>query len=89
MKTLDEYMNDPRIDVCELEPVRRVHAIRLQLNDERQQMGSSEYDELMNVQCRDYLDKHGVSLSYVDLAGQGRIRNLKKSAMDQICVLSG
>jgi hypothetical protein len=68
-------MNDPRIDLCELEPVRRVHAIRLQLNDERQQMGPGEYNALMNVRCLDYLDKHGISLRYVDLAGQGRIQN--------------
>ncbi|MDR3170308.1 MAG: hypothetical protein LBU17_01630 [Treponema sp.] len=73
MKTLEEYMNDPRIDPTELEPVRRVHAIRLQMNDQRQTMKPGEFDARLRAECKAYIAEHGLSVRTADFSGAGRL----------------
>ena len=77
MKTIQEYMNDPRIlndpDMAgALEPVREIHAIRLMLQDERAEMSPEEEVEYLNKKAEKFLAPMGKSLCY-DLVGQGKL----------------
>jgi hypothetical protein len=74
MKTVQEYMNDPRIlndpDMAgTLEPVREIHAIRLKIQDEKARIGETEY----NKRIKATLAQRGISICY-DLAGQGKLK---------------
>jgi hypothetical protein len=74
MKTVQEYMNDPRIlndpDMAgALEPVREIHAIRLKIQDEKALIGEAEY----NKRIKATLAQRGFFICY-DLAGQGKLK---------------
>jgi hypothetical protein len=79
MKTVEEYMQDPRIlnDPCmagALEPIIRVHAIRLKLQDEYAGMTLEEETRVRNAKARASLAAHGLSDRLVNLSGQGKIQ---------------
>ena len=78
MKTVSDYLNDPRIlndpdMIGALEPVREIHAIRLMLQDERAGMSPEEEIEYLNKKTAAFLATMGRTLCY-DLAGQGRLK---------------
>ena len=69
MKTVDEYMNDPSIVndsdmVNALEPIKRIHAIRLKIQDEKSQIGEAEYNKKVMAS----LEQRGISICH-DLVG--------------------
>jgi hypothetical protein len=71
-------MNDPRIlndpDMTgALEPVKRIHAIRLMSQDERADMSPEEEIEYLNKRAEAFLAPMGKTLCY-DLAGQGKLK---------------
>jgi hypothetical protein len=75
MKTVQEYMNDPRIlndpDMAgALEPIREIHAIRLKIQDEKARIGEAEY----NKRIKATLAQRGLSICY-DLVGQGKLKS--------------
>ncbi|MDR0624059.1 MAG: hypothetical protein LBG10_06465 [Treponema sp.] len=77
MKTVQEYMNDPRITndpemMAALEPIREIHAIRLKHQDETAGMSPEEIAEYYNKKSAAFLARSGLSLCY-NLAGQGRL----------------
>jgi hypothetical protein len=78
MKTVQEYLNDPRIlddpDMAgALEPIREVHAIRLKIQDETANMTTVEKIDFLNKEAEAFLAPMGKSLCY-DLIGQGKIK---------------
>ncbi|GHV17733.1 hypothetical protein FACS189493_5880 [Spirochaetia bacterium] len=78
MKTVAEYMNDPRIlndpDMAEaLEPIKEIHAIRLRTQDATARMTTAERVEYLNKKAEAFLAPLGKTLCY-DLVGQGKIR---------------
>jgi hypothetical protein len=77
MKTVEEYMNDPRITndremMAALEPIREIHAIRLKHQDETAGMAPEEITEYYNKKSEALLARSGLSLCY-DLTGKGKI----------------
>jgi hypothetical protein len=77
MKTVQEYMNDPRIlndpGMEEaLEPVKEIHAIRLKIQDETTGMTTAEKIDLLNREAEAFLAPMGKTLCY-DLAGKGKL----------------
>ena len=78
MKTVADYLNDPRIlndpDMAgTLEPIREIHAIRLMLQDERSGMSPEEEVKYLNNKAEAFLAPMGKSLCY-DLVGQGKMK---------------
>jgi hypothetical protein len=78
MKTIQEYMNNPRLlndpDMAEaLEPVREIHAIRLKIQDETAGMSTAEKIELLNREAEAFLAPMCKSLCY-DRVGMGRLQ---------------
>jgi hypothetical protein len=80
MKTIQEYMNDPRMlndpDMSgALEPVREIHAIRLMIQDETAGMGTAE-KAVYNKRCvADLFAGFGLPPpKYVNLSGQGKMK---------------
>jgi hypothetical protein len=78
MKTVQDYMNDPRIlndpDMAgALEPIKRIHAIRLMSQDERAGMSPEEEIEYLNKRAEAFLAPMGKTLCY-DLVGQGKLK---------------
>ena len=76
MKTVKDYLEDPRIlndpDMAgALEPIREIHAIRLKIQDETSGMTTVEKIEFLNKEAEAFLVTMGKSLCY-DLAGQGK-----------------
>jgi hypothetical protein len=74
MKTVQEYMNDPRITndpemMAAMEPIREIHAIRLKVQDETAGMTAEE----RNKRAEASLAKRGLSICY-DLVGRGKSR---------------
>ena len=75
MKTVHDYLNDSRI-TCDpemmsaLEPVKRIHAIRLKIQDEAKQMGEAAYNKRLEAS----LAQRGIAICY-DRIGKGRIRS--------------
>jgi hypothetical protein len=74
MKTVQDYMNDPRIlndpDMAgALEPVKEIHAIRLKIQDEMAGMSLEEKIDNLNKEA----EAMGFPLCY-DLAGQGKLK---------------
>lgn len=56
MKTVQEYLNDPRIlndpDMAEaLEPIKEIHAIRLKIQDETANMTENKNIEALNIEA--------------------------------------
>jgi hypothetical protein len=79
MKTVQEYMNDPRIlsdpgMVGVLEPIREIHAIRLMSQDERAGMSPQEEIEHLNSQAKAFLARLGLPQQLVNLSGQGKLK---------------
>jgi hypothetical protein len=77
MKTVMDYLNDPRIlndpDMAgALEPVKKIHAIRLMSQDERAGMTPEEEIRYLNKQAEAFLAPMGKTLCH-DLAGQGKL----------------
>jgi hypothetical protein len=78
MKSMEEYMNDPRIlndseMMAALEPVREVHAARLKIQDETAGMSSDERAEYYNKGAESFFGKLGITPRYVNFSGQGRL----------------
>ncbi|MDR1904192.1 MAG: hypothetical protein LBQ88_18155 [Treponema sp.] len=78
MKTINDYMNDPRLlndpDMAgALEPVKEIHAIRLKIQEETANMTTAEKIEFLNKEAEAFLAPMGKSLCY-DLAGQGKLK---------------
>jgi hypothetical protein len=78
MKTVQDYMNDPRIlndpdMIGALEPIKKIHAIRLMSQDERAGMSPEEEIEYLNKRAEAFLAPMGKTLCY-DLAGQGKLK---------------
>jgi hypothetical protein len=70
-------MNDPRIfndpDMAgALEPIKRIHAIRLMSQDERAGMTAEEEIEYLNKQAKAFLARLGLTPQLVNLSGQGK-----------------
>jgi hypothetical protein len=79
MKTIDDYMNDPRLlndpDMAgTLEPIREIHAARLMLQDETAGMSGAEKVAFINARGRETLARHGLSSRIVNLSGQGKLK---------------
>jgi hypothetical protein len=80
MKTIQEYMNDPRIlndPLMEnaLEPVKEIHAIRLKIQDETAGMTVAEESEYRRKKAERLFAEFGFpSPHYVDLSGQGKLQ---------------
>ena len=79
MKTVQEYLNDPRIlddpDMASaVEPIKEIHAIRLKIQDEIAHMTTAEKIEFLNKEAEAFLAPMGKSLCY-DLLGQGRMKS--------------
>jgi hypothetical protein len=77
MKTVQEYMSDPRLlkdpDMAKaLEPIREIHAIRLKLQDETAGMTPEEVADFYNKKAEAFLAPRGQTLCY-DLVGQGKL----------------
>jgi hypothetical protein len=78
MKTVQDDMSDPRLlndpGMAEaLEPVRKIHAIRLKIQDETANMTTAEKIDLLNREAEEFLAPMGKTLCY-DLVGRERIR---------------
>ena len=80
MKTIQEYMRDPRMlndpDMAgALEPVREIHAIRLMIQDETAGMTAVE-KEAYNKKCvADLFASVGLPPpKYVNRTGQGKLK---------------
>jgi hypothetical protein len=78
MKTIEEYMNDPRIlndpDMAEaLEPIKELHAIRLRTQDATAAMTTTERVDYLNKKAEAFLAPMGKTLCY-DLIGQGKLQ---------------
>jgi hypothetical protein len=85
MKTVQEYMNDPRIvndpemlDATDL--IKEVHAIRLRLQDETVGLTPDQMEKYQHME-REKIDadcaRLGFKLNYVDLDGQGLLEPKK------------
>jgi len=85
MKTIEDYMNDPRIvndpDMEEaLEPVRRIHAVRLKIQDEKATMIAAgmtiaEINALYKKQIDEMFTRQGLPPpQYVDRTDFGKIK---------------
>jgi len=88
MKTVEDYLNDPRLvndpDMADaLEPVRRIHAIRLKIQDERAEMiaagmTTAEINALYKKQIAESFARQGLPPpQYVSRAGMGKIKPKK------------
>jgi len=79
MKTIADYLNDPRIlndpqmDGA-LEPVREIHAARLMIQDETAGMTTAERSAYHKQNIAAFFSSLGLpSPQYVNLAGQGKM----------------
>jgi len=78
MKTVQEYLSDPRMlndpYMAEaLEPVKELHAIRLKIQDEIGNMTIKNRIDLLNKEAEDFLSPLGKSLCH-DLEGAGKMK---------------
>jgi hypothetical protein len=78
MKTIEEYLNDPRIlndpDMADaLEPVKEIHAARLKLQDEVAGMTVQEEIDYINKKAEAFLAPLGMTLCY-DFAENGKLK---------------
>jgi hypothetical protein len=80
MKTIDDYMNDPRIlndpdMVGTLEPVKEIHAARLMIQDETAGMSAAEEAEYHRKKTEDLFSSLGLPPPrYVNFSGRGRLK---------------
>jgi hypothetical protein len=78
MKTLQDYMNDPRIIndpgmAAALEPVREIHAIRLKIQDETTGMTTTEKTAYYRQKAA-VLFAGSSTPEIVNYAGQGKLK---------------
>ena len=80
MKTVADYMNDPRIlndpaMAGALEPIRKIHAIRLKIQDESAGLTVEEKAALFNKNAAEFFASLGLPPpKYVNLSGQGKLK---------------
>jgi hypothetical protein len=79
MKTIQEYLNDPRLlndpGLSEApDPVREVHAIRLMLQDRRANMTAEERRADIQKRSDAFLAECGITPHYVSFPGQGKLK---------------
>jgi hypothetical protein len=76
MKTVKDYMNDPRIlEEPEMdEPIRKIHAARLMLQDKTAGMSGAEKAAFINARSRETLARLGLTPKIVNLSGQGKLK---------------
>jgi hypothetical protein len=79
MKTIQEYMNDPRLPndpttAGEMEPVKEIHAARLMLMDETAGMTVQEKCDYLNNKARDVLSSIGADPLLVSFPDGGKLR---------------
>jgi hypothetical protein len=80
VKTIQEYMNDPRMlnDPAmsgALEPVREIHAARLMIQDETARMTPAEKAAYHKRNAEALFSGLGLPLpQYVNLSGQGKLK---------------
>jgi hypothetical protein len=80
MKTVQEYMKDPRLlndpDMAgALEPIKEIHAIRLKIQDETAGMSAAEESEYHREKTFAMFTSMGLPLpQIVNLSGQGKLR---------------
>ncbi|GHV86356.1 hypothetical protein AGMMS50230_19640 [Spirochaetia bacterium] len=86
MKTIQDYLNDPRItgDLGLMrgpEEIRTIHAIRLKQQDETAGMSFEEKEALHRKRTDAMFDSLGLPLPlYVNFAGQGKLKPRAVSA---------
>ena len=78
MKTVQDYLNDPRITndpglMSGPEEIRTIHAIRLKRQDETAGMTMTEKVAFLNKGAEAFLSRMGKSLCY-DLTGKGKLK---------------
>jgi hypothetical protein len=81
MKTVNDYMNDPRLleEPETDEPVKKIHAARLMLHDETAGMSVEEKVAFINARGKASLARLGLSPKFVNLSGQGKLtRNIER-----------
>jgi hypothetical protein len=80
MKTVQDYMNDPRMlndpaMAGALEPIKEIHAIRLMLQDEMIGMSFEEKAAYNKQGAMDFFAKIGLPFpKCVNLTGQGKMK---------------
>jgi hypothetical protein len=76
MKTINDYMGDPRLlEEPEMdEPIRNIHAVRLMLQDETSGMSGTEKAAFINARGRETLARLGLSPKIVNYTGQGKLK---------------
>ena len=80
MKTVTDYLNDPRIlhdpaMADALEPIRRIHAIRLKMQDETAGMTTADRSTLHKSNAHAFFASLGLPPpQYVNLTDQGRLK---------------
>jgi hypothetical protein len=78
MKTIKDYMNDPRILDDKLlmdapDPVREVYAARLRNQDEHNVL-SPEYADHCHKTAASLFAQFGITPEYANLSGQGKLK---------------
>jgi hypothetical protein len=77
---IKDYLNDPRIVndpqmIGALEPIRRIHAIRLKIQDETAGMTEEEKETQSKKRIGEYFASIGLPPpQYVDFSGQGKLK---------------
>jgi hypothetical protein len=80
MKSVTDYMNDPRLlndpgMAGALEPIRKIHAIRLKIQDETAGMTVAEKTALHEKNANAFFASLGLPPpKYVNLTGQGKLK---------------
>jgi hypothetical protein len=79
MKTIEDYMNDPRIlndpDMTgALYPILEIHAARLMLQDETAGMSGVEKIAFINARGSETLARYGLTPKIVNYTGQGKLK---------------
>jgi hypothetical protein len=79
MKTVQDYMNDPRITgdpemMAAPEPIREIHAVRLKYHDETAGMTVDERLSYIRKKSDAFFANAGMTPDYVSFPGQGLLR---------------
>jgi hypothetical protein len=80
MKTVQDYLNDPRLlndpgMAGTLEPIKEIHTIRLKIQDETAGMSATEEAEYHRKKAEALFSSLGLPPpQYVNLSGQGRLK---------------
>jgi predicted DNA-binding protein (UPF0251 family) len=74
-KTVKDYMNDPEI-IDEPMALREIHAIRLKIQDETENMTADQRREYSRKKVDSFFD--GATPKFVNFSGRGRLVSAKK-----------